>query len=863
MKADLWKAAALVLVVASLVGCGAGKAFKLADQAARVGDWETAVRYYEQAVEADPNSAEYKIALERARLAASREHLAKASDLEGKGDLEGAIAEYRRVTDFDPANRRAAAKVSALEQTLRDRIEAARPKAPIEQMKERVRQAAAEPMLNPTSRQQLVMKFAAGLPVKSILEVLAGASGINVLFEGTFNETQAISKSAIDLGGVTLEQALQLVMTSNALFYKVMNPKTILVIPDQGTNRQKYEDQVIKTIPLSHADPKEIYNLLNTILGQQTAQSAPRPLMQINPTANSITIRGSASMVAIAERVIENNDKPRAEVVIDVEILEVNRTRVKQYGLNLSNYQIGLAFSPDAPPGGGTAAGGTSGGSAGTAAAVSTGLTNLNTLVHGVSTTDFYVALPSAVIKFLESDSKTKLVAKPSLRGAEGSKLVANLGDEIPVPSTSFMPLVAGGTAMNPMTSFTYKQVGVNVAATPRVTLDGDIILDLEVESSTKGADVNIAGQSYPSFGSRKVTTRMRLRDGESNLLAGLLRDDERKSLTGFPGGIHVPVIKQLFSANDEQISQTDIVMLLTPHIIRTQALTERNLQEIYIGTAQNPVIGGTPPMIGQPTEPDKVETPPAGAVPPAAPPITSQPYGTQGAALVGGAPVGPPTSAGTPVVPPGASPIPGTVMMPPPTTPPAQAAAPPVTTPPVVQAAPPAGAPPPPATPTAPPVATAAQPPAATPYGLPVTPAAATPPQITISVPGSDWRVGQGPYMLTLSALNMTRVSTITLTLTYSPAALKLRSLQEGSFMRIGVANTAFAQQADNAAGRIDITISRTGDVVGAAGGGPLVAMVFDAVAPGTVNFRVSGMANGPGGNIPLQFTPATVTVK
>ncbi len=871
MRADLLKAAALVLVVASLAGCGAGRAFKRADQAARVGDWETAVRYYEQAAEADPSSAEYKIALERARLAASREHLSKAGELEAKGDLEGAIAEYRRVTDFDPANRRAAAKVSALEQTLRDRIEASRPKPQIEQMKERVRQAAAEPLLSPTSRRPLDMKFAAGLPVKQVLDFLGQVSGINILFEGTFNEATTI-KSAIDLGGVTLEQALQLVMTSNALFYKVMNPKTILVIPDQGTNRSKYEDQVIKTIPLSHADPKELLGILTVILGQQTAQGASRPLMQINPTANSITIRGSASMVAIAERVIENNDKPRAEVVIDIEILEVNRTRVKQYGLSLSNYQIGLQFSPDAPPGGGTAAGGTTGGAAGatggTATVATTGLTNLNTLVHGVSTTDFYVALPQAVVKFLESDSKTKLVAKPSLRGAEGTKITANLGDEIPVPSTSFMPLVAGGTAMNPMTSFTYKQVGVNVAVTPRVTYDGDIIVDLEVESSTKGSDVNIGGQNLPAFGSRKVVTRMRLRDGESNLLAGLLRDDERKSLMGFPGGIHVPLIKQLFSANDEQISQTDIVMLLTPHIIRTQALTERNLQEIYIGTAQNPVLGGTPPMIGQPTEPDRIEAPPAGAAPPVAPPITTQPYGTQGAALVGGAPVGLPTAAGTPVVPPGASPIPGTVMMPPAqaaaaATPPqtlpaqalpAQAGAPPVVTPPVAQAVPPSlsGTPPP-----------AATPPAVTPYGLPAMPVAVAPAQLTITVPGAEWRVGQGPYTVTLSALNMTRASTVTLTLTYNPAALKLRSLQEGSFMRTGVPNTAFAQQADNAAGRIDITISRTGDVIGATGSGTLAAVVFDAIAPGTVNFRLSGTATGPGGGIPLQFTPVTVSVK
>jgi hypothetical protein len=133
----------------------------------------------------------------------------------------------------------------------------------------------------------------------------------------------------------------------------------------------------------------------------------------------------------------------------------------------------------------------------------------------------------------------------------------------------------------------------------------------------------------------------------------------------------------------------------------------------------------------------------------------------------------------------------------------------------------------------------------------------------VTIAVPGPDWRVGQGPYTLTLSAQNVARVSTVTLTLTYNPEAVKIRSIQEASFMRAGVPNTAFAQQSDTAAGRIDITISRSGDVVGASGSGPLAAVVFDAIAPGTVSFRVSGTATGPGGNIPLQFTPATVTVK
>jgi type II secretory pathway component GspD/PulD (secretin) len=825
LKADLWKTAALMLAIAAVAGCAAGRAHSRAEQAARAGDWDAAVQYYRQAVQASPNAADYKIALERAQLTASRAHVDKGRQLENQGDLEGAVGEYQKATTFDPSNRRAVEKTAELEQKLRARAEAARPKPQIEQLKERAKQSA-EPLLNPASRQPLFFKFAAGLAIRQILDILGQASGINIVFESTFAETT--TKSAIDLDGVTLEQALNVVLTANNLFYKVLNQKSILVIPDNAQLRLKYEDQVIQTFFLSHADPMTMQTLLNGLLVAQTQQPS-RPQVMPNKDSNSLTIRGSASMVAIAGRIIENNDKPRAEVVIDVEILEVNRTRVKSYGLNLSNYQIGLQFSPEGPPSSGTSS------TAGTT--TNSGMFNLNSVAHGINTADFYGSVPQAVVKFLESDSQTKLIAKPSLRGAEGKKLTANLGDQIPVPSTTFQPLVSGGAGINPFTSFTYKDVGVNVEVTPRVTLDDDVVLELTVESSTKGSDVNVAGQNLPSFGSRKVTTTMRLRNGESNLLAGLLRDDERKSLAGFPGGIHVPVIKDLFSANESQIAQTDIVMLLTPHIIRTQEITERNLQGIYIGTAQNPVIGGAPALLGAGTGADTTETQAATTPPALGPPITTQPYGTPGAALVGGAPVGTPTAQGTPVVPPGSSPIPGTVMMPP-----RQPAA----------------------QPAAPPTQAAAQPAPATPpsAGAP-TASTAVQNQVIVTTPGSDWRVGQGPYTVALSAANMGHVSTISLTLTYNPGTLKIRSLQEGSFMRTGVPATAFAHQEDQAAGRIDVTISRSGDLVGAAGSGTLAAVIFDAVAPGTVNLRVSGVANGPGGTVPLQFTPAIVTVK
>ncbi len=859
MKADLWKTAALVLALAAVAGCAAGRAYSRAEKAARAGDWDAAVQYYSEAVQAEPGSAVYKIGLQRAQLAASRGHLDRARELEDKGDLEGAASEFQRAATFDPTNRLAASKAQELEQKAREKAEAARPKPQFEQMKERAKQAT-EPALNPASRIPLVFTFAAGINAKQVLEFIGQVSGINVIFENTYNDTTQI-KSPIRLDGVTLEQGLNLVMTAANLFYKVLNPTTILVIVDSPPNRLKYEDQVIQTFYLSNADAQAMQTLLMGLLVAQTG-GASRPQVMANKDANSVTVRGPASLVAIAGRIVENNDRPRAEVVIDVEILEVNRTRVKQYGLNLSNYQIGLQFSPEGAPAAST----------GTTGTTSTGQFNLNTLLHGISSSDFYASVPQAVVKFLEADSQTKLIAKPSLRGAEGKKLTANLGDQIPVPSTTFVPVLTGGTAMNPYTSFNYKDVGVNVEVTPRVTLEGDIILDLTVESSTKGTDVNVAGQNLPSFGSRKVTTTMRLRDGESNLLAGLLRDDERKSLAGFPGGIHVPVIKDLFSANDIQVSQTDIVMLLTPHIIRSQGITERNLQGIYIGSAQNPVLGGTPPLLA--STPDTTETP--AAAQPAGAPISTRPYGAAGAAPVSGAPAGVATPQGTPVVPPGASPIPGTVMVPPAQTPSQPPGASPipgtVIVPPApAQAAPPAQPVQQAAAPAQPPAQQVGQPAGAA--AAPATPPAAAPAtgapqapvmnQVVVSVPSADWRVGQGPYTVALSGVNLGRVSTISLTLTYNPSAVKVRSLQEGSFMRSGVPSTSFAHQEDLAAGRIDLTITRTGDVIGAAGTGTLAAVIFEAVAPGAVNFRVSGVASGPSGTVPLQFVPAAVTVK
>ena len=336
-----------------------------------------------------------------------------------------------------------------------------------------------------------------------------------------------------------------------------------------------------------------------------TQTTGLRPTFAANKVGNSITVRGTLPMLQMVERLILMNDKPRAEISVDVEILEVNRGNAKQYGLDLTSYQVGLAFSPETRPDADTAS----------------SIFNLNTISAGVSAADFYGSVPSAVVRFLEQDSETKVIAKPNLRGAEGEKLSLKLGEELPVPSTTFYNPFggsSGGVATTPLTSFTYKNVGVNLDIEPRVTYDGDIILKVALEISAKGPDQNVAGQNLPSFFSRKVETRLRLRDGESNLLAGLLRENERKTVKGFPGISHVPILRDLFASNDREIVQTDIVMLLTPHVVRTHALTQKDFTPVFVGTQGNLGLAGPPPLIQPRGEPAPQAASPAPVTGPA-----------------------------------------------------------------------------------------------------------------------------------------------------------------------------------------------------------------------------------------------------
>ena len=371
------------LVTGTLGACATGGAFRQGEEAGLSGDWDAAVDFYQRAVQEDPRNAPYRIALQRAMLSASRLHFDRASSLEEHGELTHAVREYRRAGELDPSNSYATGKARELEQAIRDSIEASRPRAPIEQMRERARLEGLPPLLDPASGEPLNLRFV-DASLQDILDFIGNATGINVTYDQQFQD-RAYS---VQLDGVTIEEALDQILTANQYFYKVLNPRSLIVVPETPQKRAQYEEQVIRTFYISHADVQELATMLSQIV--RVPQMAVQPQIVPNITSNTITVRATTPVARVIEQVIASNDKPRAEIVVDIEILEVNRERARAFGLDLSQYAIGALFSPTAtPPDQPTPP---------------TGLSpsppiNLSTLTSLISASDFYLAVPTAVMR--------------------------------------------------------------------------------------------------------------------------------------------------------------------------------------------------------------------------------------------------------------------------------------------------------------------------------------------------------------------------------------------------------------------------------------------------------------------------------
>ncbi len=567
-----------------LVGCASSAAFRAGTRAERVEDYDRAVLEYSKALQADPGNESYRKSLERARLRASNAHANAGRRLAARGQLKEALDEYRLALDLNP-------DATSVADEMRE-VEARQKKGGVadalEQIKERVREHGLPGLsLGPEAQVPLGLTFR-NASLREVYQALGKSANVNFVFDPTFQDQPV----TLDLHDVPFEQALGALGTVARTFHRAIQARVVLVVPDTPTKRREYEQQVVKTFYLSNADLKETIDLLRVVLGARRVA----PL----PGANALTINDAPDKVAAAERIIDTLDKKRAEVVVEVEILEVNRGKLQDYGIQLTS----SATLPDSGIAGG---------------AFPNPLANTTLADNPYKRSNILVSsLPGVIYRLLRNDSSTRLLANPQLRSTEGQTAQARFGDQVPVPVTTFAPIAQGGVSQQAITSFEYKSVGVNIDITPRVHHDGEISLALKLDVSSVGAP---GYQQLPTFNSRQVTTVIRLRDGETNILAGLIQDNERSSLTGLPGLASVPLIGKLFAHNHDELSSTDIVMTLTPHIVRRPDLTEEDLRSFQVGGDAAPLLFDSPIVAPPITTPAPRPTPEPNRIEPIRPP--------------------------------------------------------------------------------------------------------------------------------------------------------------------------------------------------------------------------------------------------
>jgi general secretion pathway protein D len=601
-RAEFSAIASLLVAGCLAASCATSNAVRRGRDAEFRRDYDLAVVEFTKALRQDPDSGAARSGLERAKARATEDHLQRARRFAAIGKLEEAVVEYGVAAELSPANATIDQELRETRNKLRARVTVAREgKTELQSLIERTRDLPPPGLDLPNVKMpgSLVFRDASS---RDVFTAIARLGGISLVFDPQFREAPV----TVDLRNATLDDALTAVAGATRTFFRVNAPQTVIVVPDTPAKRREYEEEIVRTFYLSNADAKETMDMLRLVLDARR--------LSLLTATNAIVIKDTPEHIVAASRMLAAIDKARPEVIIDVQLLEVDRTRLLEYGLQVA--------SPGSPGINGSV----------TVASDANQTLTLQ-MLKNLSASDILLTnLPGVFYRLLKSDANTRILANPQLRASEGSTASAKFGDRVPVPVTTFTPIATGGTPQQPIVSFNYENIGVNIDITPRTHHDDDVTLLLYVGVT------NISGTGFgglPTFGNRELKTQIRLRDGETNLLAGLIRDDERRLVEGVPGLSDIPGVGRVFGHTTKTAQQTDIVLTLTPHIVRVLDLTEADLRPFRVsrdssltgGATELPVLPAVlPPPPGQAPTPALPPAPtPGGATPiqPAQPPPT------------------------------------------------------------------------------------------------------------------------------------------------------------------------------------------------------------------------------------------------
>lgn len=539
--------------------------------------YDEAYQDFKQAYDLHPENTEYRASFERTKFLAAAERVHRGQLLRDQGKLSEALKEFQTAAMIDSSLGIAQQEINRTQKLIEKAQQPATApptsRAPNEPPGESGANLAGPVQLAPISQTPLTLKL--DEDSKKVYEAIGNLAGINVLFDPDY----VPRRIHVELNGVSLEQALRVVALESRTFWRPVTPNTIYIAQDTQQKRTEVEQQVLRTFYLNNfstvSELQDVANLIRTILRVERVQQFP--------AQNVIVMRGTPDQVALAELLINNLDKAKSEVVVDLVVMQVSKTKLQQLGIQYP-FQGGTSnptISFQSPSITNSTTGTTTTTPTTGTTTTGSGLT-LNSLAH-LTALDFAVSIPSSSIAFLMQDSNTNVLQRPQLRSVDGQKATLKIGERVPIAvGTSSSTLTA--TALT-QTQFQYQDVGVNIEMTPHIHSNGDVSMKISIEVSAIDSYQNIGGLTEPVIGQRKIDHEIRMKDGEVSLVGGMMEHDDVQNMSGLPWISQVPILKYLFGQGQKTKTDNETVFALMPHVVRRLDLSEMNVRGVDIGT--------------------------------------------------------------------------------------------------------------------------------------------------------------------------------------------------------------------------------------------------------------------------------------
>jgi general secretion pathway protein D len=602
--------AAFGLAGAGLHAQSASSLFKSGQNAEARQNYDAAFDFFQKANAKNPKDLSYRTALYRVRQTASSVHVTQGRKLLRSGDEQGALAEFLHAAEIDPGNEAAQQEIAQIRRKngltpVAPEVALAEPAGEQQQI-----DSISPPVdLKPVSNEPLTLHMTED--AKVIYQAVGKAAGVNVLFDPDYNS----KRIQVDLNNVSLLDALRIVGTMSDTFWRPVTSNTIFVAQNTRIKRTELDEQAVQTFYLSNAwQPNDLNDVQTALRNVLTSAKIYGVASQ-----NAIVMRGTPDELLLAQKLINDLDKARAEVVVDIAVLEVSKNWERTLGIAWPS-SIGVALQPP------TSSGSTSCPTGSTNCTATTGTSpTLYNLAH-LNANDFAVTVGSATLNLLLSDSNTKVLQSPRIRATGDQKASMKIGSRIPIATGSYQTGAATAVVSSLVnTQFQYQDVGVNIEMTPTVHFDHDVTLKIKIEVTSQSGSVTISGVTEPILSQRVVDQVIRLREGEASILGGIQNNQEQQTWSGIPGLSSIPILKYVFGSKDHTIQDDEIVFAVVPHIVRSQELDQANLRAIDTGsgqnidlriageqsTAKNPALSSAP--VGRP---DAFQNPQFGSVP-------------------------------------------------------------------------------------------------------------------------------------------------------------------------------------------------------------------------------------------------------